>query len=494
MECVQRYLIVPRMILRDNQNPLEKYSNTELVQRVRFSRFTITEILLPMVYPQGQSHNNRGVPLPPISKLYLALRFFATGSYQRVCGDLISVSQSLASRIIHEKRLRERFSRERSKIESSTRSGSGAVNLKKWDLYESMLFLTKHINKRQRFNNVKMVTKDLSSTLASTQELLTHSPNSSNNLDDEAERSLTSPSVISLEQSELASTTKYGKKSDKSELMIFDKLPLKEKEVTNLTDFYDNNVPSTSWEGNDDILPRSDLSKWELPFKSYNAKDFIKKRTVTEKEFGTISTDECERAKKVPKKLFGDNGVVSQKHLRNTDYGPSAEQTEEDSEIISLECSRLLKNLEVTCEERDKIQINTIGQSGNDLYESERKFRLTASVFGRVIKKRAYTSCHNITMNKELIITILVLGVVWGAALSCISCGSECESACGTRHFKTCCFNYLRKRSPPSLLSPAMDPSLRLELWLAKERNSLLQDDIDLPSLKGNRLSDIKEI
>ncbi|KAK4877165.1 hypothetical protein RN001_009671 [Aquatica leii] len=41
----------------------------------------------------------------------------------------------------------------------------------------------------------------------------------------------------------------------RSEPMIFDELPLKEKEVTNLIDFYDN-VPSTSWEGNDDILPR----------------------------------------------------------------------------------------------------------------------------------------------------------------------------------------------------------------------------------------------
>ncbi|KAK5649763.1 hypothetical protein RI129_000792 [Pyrocoelia pectoralis] len=40
-------------------------------------------------------------------------------------------------------------------------------------------------------------------------------------------------------------------------------------------------------------------------------------------------------------------------------------------------------------------------------------------------------------------------GLVWVAALSCISCGSECESACGTRHFKSCCFNYLKKRSDP---------------------------------------------
>ncbi|KAG5681132.1 hypothetical protein PVAND_010592 [Polypedilum vanderplanki] len=32
-------------------------------------------------------------------------------------------------------------------------------------------------------------------------------------------------------------------------------------------------------------------------------------------------------------------------------------------------------------------------------------------------------------------------------ALSCDSCGSECARACGTRHFRTCCFNYVRKRS-----------------------------------------------
>lgn len=32
-------------------------------------------------------------------------------------------------------------------------------------------------------------------------------------------------------------------------------------------------------------------------------------------------------------------------------------------------------------------------------------------------------------------------------SLSCDSCGSECQRACGTRHFRTCCFNYVRKRS-----------------------------------------------
>ncbi|XP_055600084.1 uncharacterized protein LOC129749184 [Uranotaenia lowii] len=41
------------------------------------------------------------------------------------------------------------------------------------------------------------------------------------------------------------------------------------------------------------------------------------------------------------------------------------------------------------------------------------------------------------------------------AAISCDSCGQECASACGTRHFRTCCFNYLRKRSStPPLAAP----------------------------------------
>lgn len=43
--------------------------------------------------------------------------------------------------------------------------------------------------------------------------------------------------------------------------------------------------------------------------------------------------------------------------------------------------------------------------------------------------------------------------LVWGfltdptLAMSCEQCGAECARACGTRHFRTCCFNYVRKRS-----------------------------------------------
>lgn len=50
----------------------------------------------------------------------------------------------------------------------------------------------------------------------------------------------------------------------------------------------------------------------------------------------------------------------------------------------------------VSEEDRDRIQNDSIGQFGNEIFESERRYRLTASMFGRVIKRRPFTPCHNI--------------------------------------------------------------------------------------------------
>ncbi|KAL1508954.1 hypothetical protein ABEB36_003768 [Hypothenemus hampei] len=55
-------------------------------------------------------------------------------------------------------------------------------------------------------------------------------------------------------------------------------------------------------------------------------------------------------------------------------------------------------------------------------------------------------------MNK-LIFIVLLLGILIHefTALerrsSCHYCGAECVKACGKRHFRSCCFNYLKKRS-----------------------------------------------
>ncbi|XP_055677605.1 uncharacterized protein LOC129786537 [Lutzomyia longipalpis] len=79
-------------------------------------------------------------------------------------------------------------------------------------------------------------------------------------------------------------------------------------------------------------------------------------------------------------------------------------------------------------------------------------------------------------MNSTVYVTmILICCVIWVAcsfpvAMSCDSCGRECANACGTRHFRTCCFNYLkRKRSvlPPLKYPDETNADFR-DLWWAK--------------------------
>ncbi|CAH1163408.1 unnamed protein product [Phaedon cochleariae] len=79
----------------------------------------------------------------------------------------------------------------------------------------------------------------------------------------------------------------------------------------------------------------------------------------------------------------------------NTDYGPHADQQMIDQSLLAEEVDVILRRLQVSEAERDRIQTESVGQFGNAIFETERKLRLTASMFGKVIKRRPYTSCHN---------------------------------------------------------------------------------------------------
>ncbi|CAK1554477.1 unnamed protein product [Leptosia nina] len=81
---------------------------------------------------------------------------------------------------------------------------------------------------------------------------------------------------------------------------------------------------------------------------------------------------------------------------------------------------------------------------------------------------------------------------VWSQGISCDSCGSECAAACGTRHFRSCCFNYLRKKRPDNIkMRYYFNDGRRQELpvfrenipddrynWLSNEHYGIF-DDVD---------------
>ncbi|XP_031633311.1 uncharacterized protein LOC116347053 [Contarinia nasturtii] len=67
----------------------------------------------------------------------------------------------------------------------------------------------------------------------------------------------------------------------------------------------------------------------------------------------------------------------------------------------------------------------------------------------------------------------------YAEGLSCSSCGEECLDACGTRFFRTCCFNYLRKRSSPSLQPQPINEYEENGIWLNKvELEKLIHNEL----------------
>ncbi|XP_049864948.1 putative nuclease HARBI1 [Pectinophora gossypiella] len=88
-----------RKYIRDAQNPLECYDEEQFQKRFRFRKDTVVHMILPLIGLQSNV-TNKGLPLPPILQLLIALRFYATGNFQIVCGDLHKISQPVVSKIV----------------------------------------------------------------------------------------------------------------------------------------------------------------------------------------------------------------------------------------------------------------------------------------------------------------------------------------------------------------------------------------------------------
>ena len=91
-----------------NHNRLDKNYKYDLVdlfeedfrKRYRFTKAGFVYILNILEDDIQEAEDNRGHPIPPDVQLQVALRYYATGTFQIVCGDVCNVSQSSVSRIV----------------------------------------------------------------------------------------------------------------------------------------------------------------------------------------------------------------------------------------------------------------------------------------------------------------------------------------------------------------------------------------------------------
>jgi len=88
----------PRVFLDRNQ-PLDSLDNEGLISRYRLNRQCITD-LCDLLAGDLQQCMERSGSVSVVTQILVALHYFATGSFQRVDGDLHGVSQSSLSRCI----------------------------------------------------------------------------------------------------------------------------------------------------------------------------------------------------------------------------------------------------------------------------------------------------------------------------------------------------------------------------------------------------------
>jgi len=113
--------------------------------------------------------------------------------------------------------------------------------------------------------------------------------------------------------------------------------------------------------------------------------------------------DSCKKRSLKPKPKRGPFGKRKNTDANSEayDYGPNATKGYMTSEEIETQVKLLVERLQVTLEQRDQIQIETIGQSVKEEWKIQRRNRLTASNAGTVYKLRDSTK-NEATLKKIL--------------------------------------------------------------------------------------------
>lgn len=80
-------------------NPMETYDEPEFRRRYRMSKASFHK-LLNLIRKDLEWIDKRNHPISPETQLLVALRFYGTGTFQLVQGDLLGISQPSISRIV----------------------------------------------------------------------------------------------------------------------------------------------------------------------------------------------------------------------------------------------------------------------------------------------------------------------------------------------------------------------------------------------------------
>ncbi len=87
-------------VFRDRLNPFDRYDDIDFKYRYRFSKDTVNNII-DMLEDELRSNIHRPTNISPVIQVTIALRFYCTGSFQRVVGDMQGISVTSACNIIH---------------------------------------------------------------------------------------------------------------------------------------------------------------------------------------------------------------------------------------------------------------------------------------------------------------------------------------------------------------------------------------------------------
>ncbi|XP_062570042.1 putative nuclease HARBI1 [Saccostrea cucullata] len=86
-------------IFRDRLNPLDAYDDAEILSRYRMTRHCLMDVI-DMVRKDVSHETKRSHALTPEEQTFAALRYYATGSFQQVIGDILGLSQPSVSRAV----------------------------------------------------------------------------------------------------------------------------------------------------------------------------------------------------------------------------------------------------------------------------------------------------------------------------------------------------------------------------------------------------------